>query len=91
VHFVFSDLQHIEMLLAEPLEMTHVFFSDDVPFLECPAFELARSYLRDIMGKDRADGLLHGYGFCTWSLLLMNGITHGSLHWGKFSSKTDPE
>ncbi len=63
MHLVFSDLKHKEMLLAEPLEMTDVLFPDDVAFLECTSLKFAGPDLGNIMGKDRADGLLTGIAF----------------------------
>jgi hypothetical protein len=60
--------------------MTDIFLSDDVAFLEGRAFEFTRSDLRYVVGKDRADGFLNRNGLCHWSLIFVNGVTHGNLH-----------
>jgi hypothetical protein len=80
MQFVVSDLQYKEVFLAKPLKMTYVLFADDVSFLERTSFKFTGAYLRNIMGKDLAYGLLNGYRFCCWSLLTMKVVTHGNLH-----------
>jgi hypothetical protein len=52
-------MEHEEMLLAEPLEMTDVFFPDDMPLFKGAALKFAGPYLGDIMGKDRAYSLCY--------------------------------
>jgi hypothetical protein len=79
MHFVFSDMQNEKVFLAEPLQMTDVFLTDNMSFLKSASLELPGPDLRDIMGKDRPDGFVHrdcsGSGF----LSVIQWIAHTNL------------
>jgi hypothetical protein len=66
VHFVLGDLKHVEMLLAESLEMTDIFFADKVAFLEGAALEFARPDLGNVVGKDCPYSLRYVNCFTRW-------------------------
>jgi hypothetical protein len=59
VHLVLRDMEHKEVLLAEPLKMAYILFPDDMTFLKGPSLEFTGSNFRNIMGKDRAYGLCY--------------------------------
>jgi hypothetical protein len=48
-------------------------------FFECPALEFARSYFRNIMGQDRAYGLINGNRFHGRTAVFMHIVAHGNL------------
>jgi hypothetical protein len=79
VHLVFRDLEHEEMLLAEPLEVANILFANNMSFFKCAPLEFPGPYLGYIMRKDRAYGLtdrdrLHGS-----SAAFVYVVTHRNL------------
>jgi len=50
------------MFLADPKEVGHIFFLDDVPLAEGAAFFLAGNDFGDVVAQDHAHGVLNRYG-----------------------------